>query len=124
VPSLRFLKKKNKKSSPSAFTPPGEAFPECVIFSSRGRRLHREMIPEPSSLRVALGEGFPECNWSSPRVQLAPGEDPGSHGGTASTRVHAMLVPTSSMNVATSRSMSTLCSILCQIFVQSGYDGT
>jgi len=53
-------------SSPSARTTLGEAFPECTIFGSRGRRLSHEEIPRGSSSSVALGEGFPECNWAFP----------------------------------------------------------
>ena len=53
-------------SSPSARTALEEAFPERTIFGSRRRRLSREEVPRGSSPSVALGEGFPECNWAFP----------------------------------------------------------
>ena len=51
------------KSSPSASTALGKAFPECTIFDTRGRRLSRGRI----SRRL-----FPECctRGRLPRVQL------------------------------------------------------
>jgi hypothetical protein len=51
----------NKKSSSSASSPLGEAFPECAIFGFRGRRLPRETLPQTLFPRVALGEGFSKC---------------------------------------------------------------
>jgi hypothetical protein len=69
---------KKQKSSPSAFTPLGEVFPECAIFGSRGRWLHRETIPRTLFPKSCTWGRLPRVQLVRPQVQRAPGEDPGS----------------------------------------------
>ena len=62
------------KSSPSASTALGKAFPECTIFDTRGRRLSRERISRRLFPECCTRGRLPRVQLGLPRVQLALGE--------------------------------------------------
>ena len=62
------------KSSPSVSTALGEAFPECTIFDTRGRRLSRGRISRRLFPECYTRGRLPRVQLGLPRVQLALGE--------------------------------------------------
>ena len=62
------------KSSPSASTALGKAFPECTIFDTRGRRLSRGRISRRLFPECCTQGRLPRVQLGLPRVQLALGE--------------------------------------------------
>ena len=66
------------KSSPSASTALGKAFPECTIFDTRERRLYRERISRRLFPECCTRGRLPRVPLGLPRVQPALGESSGS----------------------------------------------
>ena len=62
------------KSSPSASTALGKAFPECTIFDTRGRCLSRGRISRRLFPECCTRGRLPRVQLGLPRVQLALGE--------------------------------------------------